>query len=212
MGYIIYEDSSVIVAKKPSGILSEGEAADCFPAILSKELEEKNKKPKAIYTVHRLDRETEGLMVYALSSPSAASLSSQIQKGEFKKQYTARLSGIPEQSKGRLCDLLYYDRKSGKSFIAKKDRRGVKEAILEYSVEEINDGKALVKIDLLTGRTHQIRVQFASRSLPICGDRRYGAAKEFGNKLLLCATSLSFKHPMTGKTMSFCIDTSELLW
>ena len=147
-------------------------------------------------------------MVYALKSESAARLSEAISQGRWEKTYIARLWGIPQEPNGRLCDLLYYDRARGKSFVVDRHRKGVKEAILDYETVAISPDRATstVRVSLLTGRTHQIRVQFASRGLPLCGDRRYGAPAESGKALCLCAVSLSFEHPRSGERMSFEIE------
>lgn len=209
---ILYQDDHISVAVKPSGMLSEGESGDSFPALLRRELNKarasQGKPPvRALHTVHRLDRETEGIMVYALTPKAAAELSSQIQNGVWSKIYTALLCGTPEKDCDRLCDLLYYDRARSKSFVVKKERKGVKQAVLDYSVlSKSDDGRrTAVRVTLGTGRTHQIRVQFASRGLPICGDRRYGAPAESGRSLCLCATELSFLHPKTKEMLEFKI-------
>lgn len=202
---ILYYDKYVAVAVKPSGLLSESEGKASFPALLSSELEEKIGHPVKLYTVHRLDRDTEGIMVYALTAEAAARLSTHIIEGKWKKVYTARLWGVPAEERGRLCDLLYYDRNRGRSYVVDRMRKGVKDAVLDYEVAEVSPDKKIstVKVELLTGRTHQIRVQFASRGLPLCGDRRYGAPAESGKRLALYATSLTFIHPKTGEEMEY---------
>lgn len=207
---ILYHDDHIAVAVKPAGALSEGEGKDSFPAMLSEELSAISNRPIKTYTVHRLDRETEGIMVYALTSKSAASLSKDITDGSWKKIYTALLWGVPQKESDRLCDMLYYDRNRGKSFVVSRERKGVKDAALSYQVLEISNDKKTtrVSVTLETGRTHQIRVQFASRGIPLCGDRRYGAPAESGKSLMLCASSLSFKHPITGEAMDFSITPS----
>ena len=207
---ILYHDDHIAVAVKPAGALSEGEGKDSFPAMLSEELSAISNIPVKTYTVHRLDRETEGIMVYALTSKSAAALSKDITDGSWKKIYTALLWGVPQKESDRLCDMLYYDRNRGKSFVVSRERKGVKDAALSYQVLEISNDKKTtrVSVTLETGRTHQIRVQFASRGIPLCGDRRYGAPAESGKSLMLCASSLSFKHPITGKAMDFSITPS----
>ncbi len=205
MTEILYYDRYIAVCIKPSGLLSEGDGEDCLPFLLAKQLGQLTGKDISVFCVHRLDRETCGIMVYALCSESAAALSAQIQSGELKKHYTALLCGIPEQAEGSLCDLLYYDRQKSKSFVVSRKRQGVKEARLNYKVLSIKDGNALIDVELLTGRTHQIRVQFASRGLPLWGDRRYGAPAHTGKALALCATSLSFYHPKNRAPQRFNI-------
>ncbi len=203
MSNILYHDEHIVVAVKPAGLLSESGKGGSFPSSLSEELQALTGKVHTLYTVHRLDRETEGIMVYALSSASAAKLSADITDGKWEKIYLARICGLLAKSEGKLCDLLYYDRVRSKSYVVKNKRKGVKEAILSYKVLSSDDNTSLVRVSLETGRTHQIRVQFASRGLPLCGDRRYGAPAESGNTLSLCACKLSFLHPKTGEALSF---------
>ena len=138
----------------------------------------------------------------ARTPAAAAALSRSILEGTVKKEYLAILCGIPEVEQGRLTDLLFYDRRRGKSFVVDRPRKGVKEAILDYRILKREQGRALVRVSLLTGRTHQIRVQFASRGLPLVGDRRYGAPAE-GGPLALYACHLRFPHPKTGALLSF---------
>lgn len=208
MPEILYHDEHIAVALKPAGLLSEGDGEDCLPTLLLRELNGKRAESgleplHTLYTVHRLDRDTEGITVYALSSKAAAELSRQIQSDLWHKEYVALLWGSPEQDSGRLEDLLFYDRKRSKSFVVKRQRQGVKRAVLDYEVLSRLNDRTAVRVILGTGRTHQIRVQFASRGLPLCGDRRYGAPAESGKNLCLCAAALSFKHPITGKPLSF---------
>ncbi len=202
---ILYHDSHLAVAVKPAGILSEGETKGTMPHMLASELEALNGTKVTPYTVHRLDKDTCGIMAYALTSKAAAALSAQIQSGDFKKTYTALLCGIPQADEGHLSDLLYYDRQRSKAFVVDRKRGGVKQAELNYRVLEKRGSTTLVEVELLTGRTHQIRVQFASRGLPLFGDRRYGAPPSSGNQLALCATSLSFLHPFHMTPLSFNI-------
>ncbi len=214
---ILYEDNSLAVAVKPSGLLSEGNGTGTFPDLLERELlkirsERQDNSPVKLFTVHRLDRETEGIMVYALNSEAAAKLSEQIQNRSLKKIYTAILCGTPTEPQGHLCDLLYYDRQKNKVFVVDRKRNGVKSAELDYTVLQKSEDEKLckVRVELLTGRTHQIRVQFASRGTPLCGDRRYGAPAEFGNKLALCATELIFCHPKTNERLEFKISPPDI--
>ena len=202
---VLYKDEHVIVAKKPAGLLSEGEGKDCLPTLLREAA-----KLDAIYPVHRLDRDTEGIIVYALTQKAAAALSRDIADGKWEKVYIALLWGSPKAESGRLCDLLYYDRKKSKSFVVKGERKGVKQAILDYSViGRPDESRTAVRIELKTGRTHQIRVQFASRGLSLCGDRRYGAPKESGDTLALCSAELRFLHPITKEKLEFRITPSN---
>lgn len=143
------------------------------------------------YPVHRLDREVGGLMVYARTSSAAGSLSKIIQQGNMKKEYLAVIKGTPEASGGIYEDLLLHDGKKNKSFVVKRLRTGVKKARLSYRVLDTLEGRSLVQIRLFTGRSHQIRVQFASRGMPLVGDGRYGGGS---GKIALWSVRLSFHY------------------
>jgi len=195
---ILHLDEYMVAAIKPAGIISESNGQSGFPDLLAKEL-----ALPSLYPVHRLDKETSGVMVYALSSEAAAILSRDITDGHWQKTYMAKVCGVPEKESDTLKDLLYYDRALSKSFVVTRERKGVKEAVLHYTVEAVENGYSTLKIQLETGRTHQIRVQFASRGLPLCGDRRYGAPAESGKSLALCACELKLRHPKTKEDMEF---------
>ena len=203
---ILYYDDYIAVAVKPAGMISE---AGGFPDALADELSQKTDKKLTLFPVHRLDKETSGIMVYALTPEAAAGLSRDITDGIWEKVYLAKVCGTPEKQSDTLRDLLYYDRARSKSFVVTRERKGVKQAILHYTVEAVEDGYSTLKIRLETGRTHQIRVQFASRGLPLCGDRRYGAPASSGNALALCACELKFRHPKTKETLEFKIDVNH---
>ncbi len=198
---LLFLDRDLAVSVKPSGLLSEGQGKDTFPTLLSQALREK-KEPELLYPIHRLDRQTEGLMVFARTKEAAAALSDAMARGAFQKEYLAVAHGTPAQKSGALQDLLFYDRQRGKSYVTDRRRKGVKEASLDFCVLAEQNGLSLLHIILHTGRTHQIRVQLASRSLPLCADRAYGApasSYSFG----LCAAKLTLPHPRTGETMTF---------
>ena len=197
----VYFDKDVCVCIKPRGVLSEGEGQSCLPLILRRELAERGIETD-VYPVHRLDKETQGFMVYALNSRSAAELSRQIRDGEFQKEYIAELCGGPEKKTDELCDLLFFDRKRGRSYVVDRERKGVKAARLSYTLLSSDGEYSVVRVKLYTGRTHQIRVQFASRGMPLRGDRRYGAGAQSGEFSLRCCF-LSFKHPRTGERLAF---------
>ena len=140
-----------------------------------------------MFPVHRLDKETTGLVVLARTQRTAAELSRSITEGLFQKEYLAAICGTPQEPEGCWTDLLFYDRNRGKSFVVDRKRGGVKEATLSYRVIESDGNRSVVRVRLHTGRTHQIRVQFSSRGLPLVGDRRYGAPAEEGRQLMLHA-------------------------
>jgi 23S rRNA pseudouridine1911/1915/1917 synthase len=160
---ILYEDRDIAVVVKPVGLDSEKDV----PNALQQEL------GGSFYTVHRLDLNVGGVMVYARNQKAAGELSRQIQSGTFQKEYVALVHGTPEES-GDWTDLLFKDSRKNKVFVVKKERSGVKKARLTYR-RLTDSGQSLVRIRLYTGRSHQIRVQFASRGFPLVGDHKYGS-------------------------------------
>ncbi len=200
---ILYKDKYTVVCQKDSGELSEGEGTACLPTLISKTLLADGEKDTAVYPVQRLDRETCGLIVYARTADSAARLSIDIRDGKFSKEYLAVIYGEPSKKSDTLNDLLFYDRRRGKSFAVGRKRAGVKEAVLFYTLLDNANGLSLLNIRLYTGRTHQIRVQLSSRGFPIYGDRRYGSPKSDIKGIALISHKLAFSHPQTGEAMTF---------
>ena len=195
---VLFEDENLIVAIKERGLLSEEHESKPNMVRSLKEV-----TGGEIYPVHRLDKDVGGVMVYAKTKSAAASLSAQAGDRTMKKTYLAILHGKPQEESGSLEDLLFFDKGKNKSFVVKKERRGVKKALLNYRVISQKDGNALTEIELLTGRTHQIRVQFASRKMPLFGDRRYGA-KDESRSIALWSKEISFLNPITKVRMTFC--------
>ena len=194
---ILYEDAQIVVCIKPAGVLSEEGG---MPGLLRGQT-----GAGEICCVHRLDRAVGGLMVYAKSRAAAASLSRQITEGSFEKRYLTVCRGTaPEQ--GEMRDLLYHDPRTNKSFVVKRMRRGVREAALRYERLAERNGLSLVRVELLTGRSHQIRVQFASRKLPLLGDRRYGGGE---GEIALWSSELRFLHPQDGAALRFTAPPPE---
>ena len=197
---ILHHDKDIVICIKPVGIASENtENKDGLPDLLSEQLGK-----KYIATLHRLDVGVGGVMAYALNPKSAAFLSREISEGRFDKRYFARVYGCPETDEGVYEDLLFKDSKKNKSFVVKNERKGVKKAKLSYKVLEKNENTSLVDILLFTGRSHQIRVQFSSRNMPLMGDGKYGAKDNQKNISLMCH-SLSFNHPSNGERVEFDI-------
>lgn len=186
-----------IIINKPYGYLSEeSEHGESCPAAIREHLDAAGIAYDGIWTVHRLDRTTEGLMVYALNKKAAAEISAEITGGGFRKIYTAYITageGLAEA--GEMRDYLYFDRQRDKAFVVDGKRRGSKEAILEYSIVRRfeHDGEEIceVRIELKTGRSHQIRVQFGSRKSPLIGDRKYGSRSAYRGAALF-SVELSF--------------------
>ena len=162
-----------------------------------------------IYPVHRLDTQTTGLMVYARNQKSAAELSRQVQDRVLQKEYVCLCHGEPPKS-GEMVDFLYHDRVKNKSFAVKTKRNGAKEARLEYRViseKYVGECRLFkVRVKLYTGRTHQIRVQFASRGYPLYGDGKYGARDN--DKIHLHSTYISFLHPSTKEKTEYNLKAS----
>ena len=194
---ILFADAHIVVCLKPSGVLSQDAGERSMPDLLRKQLSVAD-----VYTIHRLDREVGGVMVYALNQKSAAFLSRAVQERKLEKQYLAVLRGVPEKQADILEDFVYHDKMKNKTYVVKRARKGVKDAKLDYEVCGVEGERAMVRVNLHTGRTHQIRVQFASRGLPLVGDGKYGG-KEAGVSLGLWSCRIAFPHPTTGKMMVF---------
>ena len=194
---ILHLDNELIVCIKPAGVLSTDEPGG-LPELLRCELG----KDADIRTVHRLDRVVSGLMVLARSADAAAELSRQIRDGAFEKEYLAVVHGQAEDA-GELLDLMYRDKARKMSFVTDTPGKGVQEAALDYVTLARAEGLSLVRIRLRTGRTHQIRCQFASRGMPLAGERKYCSLGD-GCKLALWSFRLAFRHPAGGEAMEFC--------
>lgn len=195
---ILFEDKELIVCIKERGILSQ--QGNQGERTMLTDLEAHI--GKEAYPVHRLDKEVGGVMVFAKTRNAAARLSAQVTDRTMEKEYITVVEGSPEEKEGTMEDLLFFDRSKNKSFTVKKERRGVKKASLSYKVLAEGDGLSLLRVRLHTGRTHQIRVQLASRKMPIVGDRRYGSKTE-SRIIALWSCYISFVHPVTGERMSF---------
>ncbi len=206
---ILFKDKHILVCIKPVNTLSEGDGERCLPRMLAARLSENGESSLDIFPVHRLDKETVGVMVYARTSAAAAALSRSITEGKLEKRYFALVHGTPDQEKGSLNDLLFFDRARGKTFVVDRMRKGVKPASLDYELVSTSNGISLLDIRLHTGRTHQIRAQLSHIGLPLVGDRRYGAPKSEATTVALLARSLSFPHPVTGDLMTFTAEGCE---
>ena len=186
---ILFSDKDLVACVKPVGIDAEHE----LPAALKEQL------GGEIFTVHRLDQNVGGVMVYARTKKAAATLSQLIQNGQMIKEYLAIVHGsVPQNADWE--DLLFKDSRKNKVFVVKRQRAGVKKARLEYTKLSGNDLSSLVRIRLHTGRSHQIRVQFASRGFPLVGDRKYGA-RDDASAPMLYSCCISF--PYNEKPLSF---------
>lgn len=186
---IITQTPDLVICIKPVGVDSEKE----MPQLLAQVL------PGEFFPVHRLDMGVGGLMVFARSKQAAAKLGALIAQGQLKKEYLALVHGCPEEKTGRMEDLLWKDSRKNKAFVVKRQRAGVRPAALRYQVVRAGE-ESLVRVFLETGRSHQIRVQFASRGFPLVGDHKYGSrAKE--TEIRLFSAGLEF--PWNGKRLRF---------
>ena len=202
---ILYQDGDILVCVKPARVLSTDEPGG-LPELLRRELGDEKAD---VRTVHRLDRVVSGLMVLARNPKSASDLSRQIREGTFDKEYLAVVHGVPREKKGDLWDLLGRDKARRMTYVAKEPGKGVQEARLSYQVEGSNGQLSRLRIQLHTGRTHQIRVQFASRGLPLVGERKY-ASLEDPCEIALWSCRLGFTHPARGEKMDFSLEPPQV--
>ena len=223
---ILYEDAALVVLDKPAGLTSE----EGVPGALRQRWQ----KPDAyVGIVHRLDTGVSGLMVFARTPEAAAALTKQITESQnayavqdgraearpgtpeapcFVKTYRAVIAGGPDEAlpaEGTLRDYLFKDSRRGRVFPVSRPRKGVREAVLEYRIPAVtaDGGLSLAEITLHTGRTHQIRVQFAARKHPLWGDGKYGSRCK--GAIALQSAGLRFLHPVTGNAMEFALDPPE---
>lgn len=199
---LLYTDARIVVCLKPAGVLSTDEPGG-MPELLRAQL-----GTPCIRTVHRLDAATGGVMVFARSAAAASILSGQVRDHRFRKIYLAVVRGDPGQG-GIWRDMLGRDPVRRVTYIAREPGKDVRPAELSYETLAVREGLSLVRVTLHTGRTHQIRVQFASRGLPLAGDRKYGIPEDGTVPLALWAYRLSFAHPQTGQEMSFTCPPPE---
>ena len=206
---VLYEDNHVIVVLKPQNVPScEDETKDKdLLTVIKEHIKEKENKQGNVYVglVHRLDRPTGGVMVYAKSSKAAARLSEQMQNGDFEKKYAAVLAGELKTKRATLTNYLKKNPINNMVYVCPPVTEGAKFAELEYDVLEEKSGLMLALIKLHTGRSHQIRVQMANVGAPVYGDMRYGGEKAKKGKLALWAVSLSFTHPVSKERLCFKI-------
>ncbi len=200
---LIYSDRDIVVCVKPPRVLSTDEPGG-MPELLRQALNTED-----VRTVHRLDRVVSGLMVLARSADAASELSRQIRQQTFQKEYLAVIHGHPEADEGTLRDLLLRNKQERKTYVVAESAKGVQEAILSYQVQRKTADLTRVRIQLQTGRTHQIRAQFSARGLPLVGDRKYSLL-ESDCEIALWSYRLAFSHPITGAPMEFTLEPPEI--
>lgn len=201
---LIHVDKDIVVCVKPARVLSTDEPGG-LPDLVREALGD----PSAdIRTVHRLDRVVSGVMVLARNAKAASELSRQIREDAFQKEYLAVVHGCPSEPEGTMTDLLWRDKARRMTMVAEAPGKGVQEAVLDYRVLASEKDMALVQISLRTGRTHQIRVQFSSRGMPLVGERKY-AVLEDPCEIALWSHQIAFTHPGTCKWVVFSKEPPE---
>ena len=210
---VLHEDNHIIVALKPQGLPACGDESgdDNLLEQVRRYIKEKYQKPGNVFVglVHRLDRPTGGVMVFAKTSKAAARLSEQMRSGDFEKRYLAVLAGVPKEPQAKLVNYLKKNAVNNMVYVCPPTTDGAKMASLEYFVKEEKGGCALAEIKLHTGRTHQIRVQMANIGTPVYGDMRYGGENAKKGNLALWAYSLTFTHPVTKERLRFMAGPPE---
>lgn len=207
---ILYEDNHIIVVLKPQMVAccpdesGDDNLFDCVKRYIKTTYQ----KPGNVFLglVHRLDRPTGGVMVFAKTSKAAARLTEQMTAGGFEKKYYAVLCGVPNKERATLVNYLRKNSVNNTVYVCTESEDGAKFASLAYEIKDTRGGLSLAEITLHTGRTHQIRVQTAAINCPVYGDMRYGGEKAVKGRLALWAYSLRFSHPTTGEALRFMIE------
>jgi len=215
---VIYEDNHIIVVEKQPNIPSQADKTEDIDmlTVVKEYIKQKYDKPGNVYLglVHRLDRPVGGVMVFAKTSKAASRLSEQVREKVFKKKYLAVVDGKWETSTGKLEDYLYKDERNNISRVVSKEKKNAKLAKLDYEVLAYNEIKnlSLVKVNLHTGRHHQIRVQLSNAGHSIFGDQKYGTRGQ-GKQIALWAYELTIQHPITKEEMIFkCLPEINGTW
>jgi 23S rRNA pseudouridine1911/1915/1917 synthase len=205
---ILYEDNHLLVVEKPVNIPTQEDASGDpdLLTILKADIKVRYQKPGNVYLglVHRLDRPVGGAMVFAKTSKAASRLSEQVRTHAFGKEYLAVIHGSPNQKKGRMEHYLLKNQAANIVKAVSSSTPGSKQAVLEYEVLSSKESFSLVRINLLTGRSHQIRVQFSASGHPLFGDQKYGAdVNTPGQQIALWSYRIRIQHPTTKKEMEF---------
>ena len=210
---ILHEDNHVIVVLKPQNVpccpdeSADDNLLDCVKRYIKKKYDKAGNA--FVGLVHRLDRPTGGVMVFAKTAKAASRLSEQMKNGGFEKRYLAVLCGCPSKKKATLENYLRKNSVNNTVYVCTQTEEGAKFASLDYEIKNESSGLSLAEINLHTGRTHQIRVQFSSINCPVYGDMRYGGEKAVKGRLALWAFSLRFTHPVTGEKLRFMAEPPE---
>lgn len=205
---IIFEDNHLLVVEKPQNVLSQGDRTGDpdMLALLKEDIKIRYNKPGNVYLglIHRLDRPVGGVMVFAKTSKAASRLSDQIRRGKFEKQYMAVIHGRPYKNKDILVHHLLKDNKANMVFVVEESVEGAKKAVLDYEIISTVGDFSLVKINLRTGRPHQIRVQFSAIGHPLYGDQRYNLKKDnIKDQIALWSHKITCIHPTLKERITF---------
>jgi 23S rRNA pseudouridine1911/1915/1917 synthase len=211
---VLYEDSHCLVVEKPFNLSVQADSSNDKDLLsLGKDyIKEKYEKPGNVFLglVHRLDRPAGGVVILARRSKAAARLSKQFRLRTVKKIYRVMVEGRLRSDSGKMVDYLAKDRDANKSKVVSSHTEGAKKAILDFTVIERRKAYSILEITLETGRSHQIRVQLASRGAPVVGDLKYGAKRPLPNRnISLFAYSIEFAHPVTGERLWFRAEPPE---
>lgn len=210
---VLYEDNHIIVVNKPQNISSQGDSSEdqSMLDIVKNHIKVNENKPGNVYVglVHRLDRPTGGVMVFAKSSKAASRLTEQFKSDDVHKTYLAIVVGTPKEKSKHLVHFLKKNERDNKVDVVPQFTEGAKRAELDYEVLETKNGFSLVKVNLITGRSHQVRVQMKTIGTPIYGDQKYGGEKMPKALLNLFAVQLVFDHPTTKEKMRFIVYPPE---
>lgn len=205
---ILYEDNHILVVEKPVNILSQADSTQDTDmlTLLKQDIKIRYNKPGNVYLglVHRLDRPVGGAMVFAKTSKAASRLSDSVRRHDLSKQYVCVVHGKPAKPSDTLTDYLLKDERTNTVKTVSSNTPGAKKAVLDYEVLGTRDGYSFIRIQLHTGRSHQIRVQMMNAGCPLYGDQKYGASlNQPGQQIALWSASLSFSHPTTKEWMTF---------
>ncbi|MBQ2717399.1 MAG: RluA family pseudouridine synthase [Clostridia bacterium] len=207
---VLHEDNHIIVVFKPQNIpCCEDSSKDKdLLTVIKEHIKEKENKPGNVYVglVHRLDRVTGGVMVYAKSSKAASRLSEQMRSGDFEKKYYTVLVGSPKEKRAVLCDWVKKNPINNVVYVCPQTVEGAKYCELDYVIVEEKNDLSLALVTLHTGRTHQIRVQMSHNQTPVYGDMRYGGENAKKGNIALWATTLAFTHPVSKERLVFKIE------
>ncbi|AKG72823.1 RluA family pseudouridine synthase [Salinicoccus halodurans] len=204
---VLYEDNHLLIVEKPVNIPVQGDSSKDRDLlnILKQYIKEKYNKPGDVYLglIHRLDRPVGGAMVFAKTSKAASRLSDELRRHQIYRKYLAVTRGFLPKKKGRLTDYLWKDRRKNIVSAVSPDNKDAKKAVLDYKVLQSSTEGSLVEVELKTGRSHQIRVQFANQGSPLYGDQKYGQhVNKPGQQIALWASRLSIKHPTKGEMIT----------